>query len=95
MDHDPSSEPLTQVKATRHRIRRLRAAERRFSQHERAAATDVERRANTLPPPATRPAERDTEAASLLYVEQDILALERASLITDRDVAGVDDSVDL
>lgn len=95
MDHDPSSEPLAQAKATRRRIRRLRAAERRLGQHEHAAEADAERRANTLPPPATRPADQHVDAATLLHVEQDLIAFERASLITDRDLEDVDDSVDL
>lgn len=93
MDHEPSSEPLAQAKATHRRIRRLRAAERRHGQREHRAEAAADHRADTEPADEFELENarlRSDAAAAQLAVEQDLIALDRSGLVADRDVVDID-----
>lgn len=94
MDHDPSSEPLAQAKATHRHIRRLRAAERRHGQREHRADAAAVYRANSEPADEfeleNARLRSDAAAAARLAVEQDLIALDRSSLVADPDAVDID-----
>lgn len=79
-DDDGTAERLAQVRADRRHVRRLRVAQRRDAQHEREAHERAEVEANQRVDEATTPPLPSGDTRELLAVEQDALALERASL---------------
>lgn len=84
-DEDGIAERLAQTRAERRHIRRLRTAERRDATHERGAERRAELEAETGYDPLTTPPMSPADSRELLAAEQDALALERGSLIADRE----------
>lgn len=86
-DDDGSAERLAQTRAERRHVRRLRTAERRDAAHERAADRRAEVEGETGYDPLATPPPPSADTRVLLAAEQDAaLALERASLVADREV---------
>ncbi|HEY3630591.1 MAG TPA: hypothetical protein VGL21_06810 [Jatrophihabitantaceae bacterium] len=79
-DDDGTAERLAQVRADRRHVRRLRVAQRRDATHEREAHERAEVEANRRVDESTTPLLPSGDTRELLAVEQDALALERASL---------------
>ena len=94
IEDDGTAERLSQVRAERRHVARLRVAGRRDAAHERAADAAAEREAETIPgqdPLATLPmSSADTRA--LLIAEEAALEFGRAGLVADREV---DDGFDI
>jgi hypothetical protein len=91
-DNDGSAEPLAQTRANRRHIGRLRTAERRDAELEHAADRRSKRDAETDYDPLATPPMSSADTRQLLAAEQDALALERSSLVADREV---DDGVEM
>jgi hypothetical protein len=83
---------VAQVRAQRRHLDRLRIAARRDAAHEQAADADAEREADAGIDPDTvaTPSISSAEARLLLIAEQAALELDRAGLVADRDVDGVE-----
>jgi hypothetical protein len=91
-DDGGTAERLAQTRAERRHLQRLRVAERRDAAHERAADRRAEREAQTTYDPLAVPSPTAADTRELLAVEQDQLALERGSLVADRDL---DDGIEM
>jgi hypothetical protein len=91
-DDDGSAERLAQTRANRRHIGRLRTAERRDAEHEHAADRRAEREAETGYDPLATPPMSSADTRQVLAAEQDALALERSSLVADREV---DDGIEM
>lgn len=85
-DEDGTAERLAQTRAERRHIRRLRTAERRDAAHERGAERRAEVEAETGYDSLTTPPSSSADSRELLAAEQDALALERGSLVADREL---------
>ena len=86
-DDDGTAERLSQVRAQRRHVGRLRTAERRDGAHERAADAAAEREAeDSHDPLATPPRLGSADTRTLLFAEEAALELVRASLVADREV---------
>ena len=91
-DDDGSAERLAQTRANRRHIGRLRTAERRDAEHEHAADRRSEREAETGYDPLAALPMSSADTRQQLAAEQDALALERSSLVADREV---DDGIEM
>lgn len=91
-DDDGTAERLAQVRAQRRRLDRLRAAERRDAAHEQAADADGEREAQDRlgHDPLAAPPISSADTRSLLIAEQAALELDKAGLLADRDIDGIE-----
>lgn len=87
-DEDGTAERLSQVRAQRRHIGRLRVAERRDAAHERAAdsAAEHEAEAGLGHDPLATPPMSSADSRSLLIAEEAALELDRAGLVVDREV---------
>ena len=85
---DGAAERLSQARAGVRHVRRLRTAERRDAAHEQAAQRHAEMETDNACPPLGTPESMTADTGVALAAEQDVLALERASLVTDRDIYG-------
>lgn len=85
---DGAAERLAQARAGLRHARRLRTAERRDAAHERAAQQHTEVEKDNSCPSLETAQSTSAETLTALAAEQDTLALERASLVTDREVDG-------
>jgi hypothetical protein len=84
-DEDGTAERLAQTRAERRHIRRLRTAERRDAAHERGADRRAELEAETGYDTLPTPSPSSADNRELLAAEQDAVALERGSLVADRE----------
>lgn len=89
-DEDGTAERLSQVRAQRRHVGRLRVAERRDAAHERAADSAAEREAETGlgHDPLATPPMSSADSRSLLIAEEAALELDRAGLVADREGDG-------
>ncbi len=86
-DDDGTAERLSQVRAQRRHIGRLRTAERRDGAHVGAADAAAEREAEAGNDPlAATPPLGSGDTRTLLLAEEASLELDRASLVADHDV---------
>jgi len=87
-DEDGTAERLSQVRAQRRHVGRLRVAERRDAAHERAADSAADREAETGlgNDPLATPPMSSADSRSLLIAEGATLELDRAGLVADREV---------
>lgn len=91
-DDDGSAERLAQARASRRHIGRLRTAERRDAEHEHAGDRRSEREAETGYDPLATPPMSSADTRQRLAAEQGALAIERSSLVADREV---DDGIEM
>ena len=84
-DEDGTAERLAQTRAERRHIRRLRTAEHRDAAHERRAERQAGLEAETSYDPPTTPPPSSADSREMVAAGQDVLALERGSLVADRE----------
>ena len=87
-DDDGTSERLAQVRSERRHIQRLRAGERRDRSHQAQATARAELAVADARDTGALPLLGTGDSREFLAVQQDLLALERGSLVANAELNG-------